>query len=107
MLFSTDVPPVSQITVPTRSTPKKYYAVIGGKDGFNGVVNSWECASLYTSGLSNAIVKKYATVEEAADAVSIAMSGRATVGRLEYLAAQTAATASASQGSGSSGTGPM
>ena len=100
--------PAESVPIPTRSTPKKYYVVLRGKDGFHGIVSSWECASLYTSGTSNATVKKYATLEEAHTALDIGFSGHLLVGTLE---AEARARLSSSQSSGPSpaatGHGPM
>jgi hypothetical protein len=53
---------------------KRYYVVLNGRDGFSGVIDNWEVASLYSMGASRSTVKRYATHAEAERAVNVGLA---------------------------------
>lgn len=44
---------------------KRFYAIINGRDGFTGIVNSWQMGKLYTVGVSGAVHKGFAVLNDA------------------------------------------
>jgi len=71
----TDVPkPFETSPSQMRSPGKRFYAVVNGIDGFSGVLDNWECASLVCMGVSRSTVKRYPSREEAQAAVDTGLA---------------------------------